>query len=173
MVAGCAGGDAGTAETSPTAVAAPTTLAAATTSPLPTTSVRDGTEVCAAFDAAEVEEVLGGPLLEPPRVDTMAPTCAFLVPAGIVYVRILTEDADTAATAAALYADETSRIAGFGADVEVVDGLGDEAALIELADGSDLVLVRSGPMVLNVAGEGIDADRLVAIAGLSSGVPGG
>ena len=140
------------------------TAGTTTAAPVATTPPRDGTEVCAAFDPAAVEEALGGPLLEPPRVDSLAPTCAFLVADGIVYVRLLGEDGDTVDTAEAHYAEESGRMVEFGAEAETIDGLGDEAEMMALADGTELVLVRAGPVVFNVDGEGIAAEDLLAIA---------
>lgn len=157
-LAACSGGGGEAAENTSTVV---TTVTAEATIP-----PRDGSEVCAALDQAEVEEVLGASLIEPPRIDTLAPTCALLATDGIVYARLMSEETETPAAAEARFTEEAARMVEFGAEAATLEDLGDQAELMALADGTDLVLVRVGPVVFNVAGDGIEAEKLVALAEL-------
>ncbi len=163
VTSGACDGSGDTPSTSSTASAPSTTMLVTTTDPADALPLVDGAEVCARFDIDQLESILG-PLLEPPRVDPMAPTCAFLANEGVVYVRELTGPEDSEATATALYDEDLARITERAVAVEEVGDLGDQADAFTMAE-SVVVMVRLGPQVFNVESDGIDLERLVAVAG--------
>ena len=150
------------ASTSSTVTEVPATTTT-TTEPVDALPTVDGSEVCARFDIGELEAVLG-PLIEPPRIDPMAPTCALLANEGVVYIRELTTAEDSEVTATALYADDLTRITERAVAGEEVGDVGDQADAFTMPE-SVLVMVRIGPQVFNVESDGIDLERLVAVAG--------